>query len=89
MKEHLEEEYISLDSLDNTQLMAQYFRNFDLDKNGQIDALELMKSLHRMNSKLGASLMGYRGEFSLTTTEQTERDQRSVVFAFRPGSALN
>ena len=51
MKEHLEEEYISLDSLDNTQLMAQYFRNFDLDKNGQIDALELMKSLHRMNSK--------------------------------------
>lgn len=51
MKEHLKEEYISLDTLDEPQLLAQYFRTFDLDKNGRVDGLELMKALHIMNGK--------------------------------------
>lgn len=53
MKEHLKEEYISLDTLDEPQLLAQYFRTFDLDKNGRVDGLELMKALHIMNVEHG------------------------------------
>ena len=48
MKEHMEERYVDLDSLDEPQLMAQYFRNFDLDKNGKIDGLEMLKSIVKM-----------------------------------------
>ena len=54
LKAHLggpEAEYINLDSLDEPQLMAQYFRNFDLDKDGKVDGLEMLKAIHRMNSK--------------------------------------
>lgn len=49
MKAHISEDYINLDSLDEPQLMAQYFRNFDLDKNGKLDGLEMLKAIHRMN----------------------------------------
>jgi Ca2+-binding EF-hand superfamily protein len=51
MKEHVEEQYIDLDSMDEPQLMAQYFRNFDLDRNGKIDGLELLKSMQKMTGK--------------------------------------
>ncbi len=51
MKEHLDEEYIDLDSMTEPQLMAQYFRTFDMDKNGRIDGLELMKTMLRMDSE--------------------------------------
>ena len=49
MKEHLDEKYIDLDSLDDGQLMAHYFRNFDLDKDGKVDALEMYKYIRKMN----------------------------------------
>ena len=52
MKEHLDEEYIDLDSMTEPQLMAQYFRTFDLDKNGKIDGLEMLKAMLKMDSKL-------------------------------------
>ena len=43
------EAWVDLDSMDEPKLMATYFRNFDLDKNGRIDGLELLKSMQRMN----------------------------------------
>ena len=52
MKEHGHgqvEAWVDLDSLDEPKLMAQYFRNFDLDKNGRVDGLELLKSIQKMN----------------------------------------
>ena len=51
MKEHLEEAYLDLDEMTEPQLLAQYFRTFDLDKSGRIDGLELMKAMLKMNSK--------------------------------------
>ena len=51
MKAHLDEDYIDLDSMTEPQLMAQYFRTFDLDKNGRIDGLEMLKAMMRMNGK--------------------------------------
>ena len=43
------EAWVDLDSMDEPKLMATYFRNFDLDKNGRIDGLELLKSIQKMN----------------------------------------
>ncbi len=51
MKEHTKEEYVDLDSMNDAQLMAHYFRTFDLDKNGKIDGLELLKSMQKMMSE--------------------------------------
>ena len=51
MKEQLEEEFLDLDAMDNEQLLFTYFRTFDLDKDGKIDGLEMMKAILRMNSE--------------------------------------
>lgn len=51
MKEHLEEAYIDLDDMNEIQLIATYFRSFDMDKNGRIDGLELLKAITKMNSE--------------------------------------
>ena len=45
------EAWVDLDSMDEPRLMATYFRNFDLDKNGRIDGLELLKSMQKMNEE--------------------------------------
>ncbi len=51
MKEHVQEAYVDLDEMTEPQLMAQYFRSFDLDRNGRIDGLEMLKAILRMNSE--------------------------------------
>ncbi len=51
MKEHNEEAFVDLDSMTEPQLMAQYFRTFDLDKSGRIDGLEMLKAVVKMNSE--------------------------------------
>ena len=51
MKAHLTEEYVDLDSMTEPQLMAQYFRSFDLDKNGRIDGLEMLKAMMKNNGE--------------------------------------
>ncbi len=55
MKEHVakdEEGFMDLDSMTEPQLMATYFRSFDLDKNSKIDGLEMLKAMLKMDSKL-------------------------------------
>ena len=52
------EAWVDLDSMDEPKLMATYFRNFDLDKNGRIDGLELLKSMQKMNGALCTSCLG-------------------------------
>ncbi len=32
-------------------MIMQHFRNYDLDKNGNIDGLEILKAAHKMNGK--------------------------------------
>ena len=49
MKHHNREEYVDVDKLSQPQLIMQHFRNFDLDKNGYIDGLEILKAAIRMN----------------------------------------
>jgi len=51
MKHHNREEYVDVDKLSQPQLIMQHFRNFDLDKNGYIDGLEILKAAIRMNEE--------------------------------------
>lgn len=48
--------------MNEVQLIATYFRNFDLDRNGRIDGLELLKTIFRMNGERVA----YRWILTLT-----------------------
>ena len=56
MKHHNREEYVDVDKLSQPQLIMQHFRNFDLDKNGYIDGLEILKAAIRMNGKYSSTL---------------------------------
>ena len=49
LKSHVHEEYIDVDKLSEPQMIMQHFRNYDLDKNGNIDGLEILKAAHKMN----------------------------------------
>ena len=49
MKAHNKESYVKVDELSQPQLIMQHFRNFDLDKNGKIDGLEILKAAANMN----------------------------------------
>ena len=49
MKAHNKEKYVNVDELSQPQLIMQHFRNFDLDKNGKIDGLEILKAAANMN----------------------------------------
>ena len=51
MKSHNKENYVNIDDLSQPQLIMQHFRNYDLDKNGKIDGLELLKAALIMNGK--------------------------------------
>ena len=52
MKEHNHEKYVNVEQLSENQVLAQYFRNFDLDKNGVVDGLEILKSIHKQSGQL-------------------------------------
>ena len=45
MKRHTEEKYVDTEHMTDQQVLLQYFRNFDLDKNGYLDGLEVLKAL--------------------------------------------
>ena len=51
MKSHNKEKHVNIDDLSQPQLIMQHFRNYDLDKNGKIDGLELLKAALIMNGK--------------------------------------
>ncbi len=51
MKMHMKEEYVNMDDLNEGQFTAMYFQTFDLDRSGQIDGLEMLKAMLKMNSK--------------------------------------
>lgn len=49
MKAHNKEKYVDVDKLSQPQLIMQHFRNYDLDHNGKIDGLEILKAAANMN----------------------------------------
>jgi len=51
MKQHNKEKFVDVDQLSQPQLIMQHFRNYDLDKNGKIDGLEILKAVAEMNDE--------------------------------------
>lgn len=49
IKSHIKDEYINTENLDDISLLMQYFRKHDTDNNHQLDGLELLKALARMD----------------------------------------
>ena len=47
----IKDEYINPEMLDDNSLLMQYFRKHDADNNNQLDGLELLKALAKMDCK--------------------------------------
>ena len=47
----MKEEYIDTNTLDDNQLLMQYFRKHDTDNNHKLDGLELLKAITRMEGE--------------------------------------
>ena len=47
----IKDEYINTEMLDDNSLLMQYFRKHDADNNNQLDGLELLKALAKMDCK--------------------------------------
>jgi hypothetical protein len=52
-----------VEQLSEPQMIMQHFRNYDLDKNGNIDGLEILKAANKMNGTLARGSM-LRSRFS-------------------------
>merc|ERR1719481_1259590 len=48
IKEHIKEDYLETEKLDDNALLMQYFRKHDTDNNMRLDGLELIKAIARM-----------------------------------------
>ena len=44
----MQEEYLDLNTMDDSKLLMQYFRKHDTDKNHKLDGLELLKAIANM-----------------------------------------
>ena len=53
----IKDEYINPEMLDDNSLLMQYFRKHDADNNNQLDGLELLKALARMDCKTNCNFM--------------------------------
>ena len=45
----MQEEYLDLNTMDDSKLLMQYFRKHDADSNNLLDGLELLKALAKMD----------------------------------------
>ena len=48
IKKQVQEEYLDLNTMDDSKLLMQYFRKHDTDKNHKLDGLELLKAIANM-----------------------------------------
>merc|ERR1711953_75959 len=51
IKAQVKEDYMDINSLDDTKLLMQYFRKHDTDHNHKLDGLELLKAITRMEEE--------------------------------------
>merc|ERR1711874_505414 len=51
IKAQVKEDYMDINSLDDTKLLMQYFRKHDTDNNHKLDGLELLKAITRMEEE--------------------------------------
>lgn len=54
MKQHDKEEYVDLSKMSEDQLVMHHFRQYDLDKNGKVDGLEVFKKIQRDAAEHGS-----------------------------------
>ena len=53
----IKDEYINPEMLDDNSLLMQYFSKHDADNNNQLDGLELLKALAKMDCKTHCNFM--------------------------------
>merc|ERR1711994_1034920 len=51
MKQHVKEDYLDMDALDDVSLLMQYFKKHDTDGNYKLDGLELLKAMSAMSDE--------------------------------------
>ena len=52
MKQHDREQYVDYSKMSEAELIMHHFRQFDHDKDGQVDGLEVLKQIQNQNGQL-------------------------------------
>ena len=51
MKEHEKEDFVDFSKMTQAQIIMHHFRQFDQNKDGKVDGLEIFKKIHLDNGK--------------------------------------
>ena len=52
MKQHEQEEYVDFSKMSESEVIMHHFKQFDHDKDGKLDGLEVLKQIQKQNGKL-------------------------------------
>ena len=66
MKEHEKDDFVDFSKMTQGQIIMHHFRQFDQNKDGRVDGLEIFKKIQRENGKRSILLWNNKlGWFSL------------------------
>ena len=49
MKQHEQEDYVDFSKMTEAEIIMHHFKQFDHDKDGMVDGLEVLKQIQRQN----------------------------------------
>ena len=52
MKQHEKDEYVDFSKMTEAEIIMHHFKQFDHDKDGMVDGLEVLKQIQRQNGTL-------------------------------------
>ena len=52
MKQHEQEDYVDFSKMSEAEIIMHHFKQFDHDKDGMVDGLEVLKQIRRQNGNL-------------------------------------
>ena len=52
MKQHEQDDYVDFSKMSESEVIMHHFKQFDHDKDGKLDGLEVLKQIQRQNGNL-------------------------------------
>ena len=52
MKQHEQDDYVDFSKMSESEVIMHHFKQFDHDKDGKLDGLEVLKQIQKQNGKL-------------------------------------
>ena len=59
MQQHDKDEYVDFSKMSEPEIIMHHFRQFDHDKDGMVDGLEVLKQIRIQNGRLKSEFQGH------------------------------